>query len=123
MRLKSLRILLNIILLFSVILTGCSIGKGSSKSEYPILPAQPVVVWNDIGYLVTDETVSESSIGKQLGEVKRYFDPNKAFPEKDEDSTIAPVGSKFYEINDVDVKNGFAVEINGHLRKATNTEP
>ncbi|MBC8080414.1 MAG: hypothetical protein H7X86_08720 [Gorillibacterium sp.] len=118
-----MKYLINIILLISILLTGCTIGKGSSKSEYPNLPAQPVVVWNSIGYLVTDETISKNSIGKQLGEVKRYFDPNKAFPEKDEDSTIAPVGSKLYEINDVDVKNGFAVEMNGKFRKATHFEP
>jgi len=115
-----LKISINIILLFSFFLTGCSSEK---SSEYPILPYPHVVVWDNKAYVVTDETISKNSLGRQFGEVKRYIDPNKSMPEKNEDSTIAPVGSKLFEINNVDITKSFAVEINGRFRKTIYSEP
>ncbi|MDQ0196683.1 NisI/SpaI family lantibiotic immunity lipoprotein [Paenibacillus wynnii] len=111
---------IRLMIFFIVILAGCSNNKAT---EYPLLPYPEVVVWDNKSYVVTDEIVSQLSIGQKLGHVKRYIDPTIALPEKNEDSTIAPVGSTIYEIKGRDLKYEFAVEINGQLRKAVYNEP
>lgn len=111
---------LSFFILLTVLLAGCG---DSNKSEPPLLPYPHVVVWDKKAYVVTEATVGQKDLGEQIGVVKRYIDPNKAFPEKNEDSTIAPVGSKLYEITNIDIKDAFAVEFNGQFRKAEYYEP
>lgn len=111
--------ILCLLIILSVLIMGCT----NKNTDYPLLPYPPVIVWDIKAYVVTDEKVERNSIGKQFGEVKRYVDPTKALPEKNEDSTIAPVGSKLYEIKGTDIKNAFAVEMNGELRIAKYSEP
>ncbi|MDQ0194907.1 NisI/SpaI family lantibiotic immunity lipoprotein [Paenibacillus wynnii] len=112
--------LFGIIIFLIVIISGCS---NEEATENPLLPYPQVVVWDKKAYVVTNEIVAQVDIGQKLGEVKRYIDPNKSLPEKNEDSTIAPVGSKLYEIKNSDLKQEFAVEINGQLRKAIYNAP
>lgn len=69
------------------------------------------------------ERRSQEMIGKEIGEVKRYVDPYKSMPVKDEDSTVAPVGSKLFEIKGGSVLKAFAVRFNGEYRKVQPYKP
>ncbi|WP_054940604.1 hypothetical protein [Paenibacillus ihuae] len=104
-----------IIVLIAISLIGCSNNK---ESEHPLLPYPPVVVWDNKAFVVTENTIQEDQVGEIVGTVKRYIDPNKAVPERDGDSTIAPVGSEFYQIKGQEVTSIIAVLINGEYRKA-----
>lgn len=120
-----MRMLLNVLLSVSI-LTGCSqnqANKATHSSIMPSLPSPPVIVWENVGYVVESETIPKEMIGKEIGEVKRYVDPYKSMPVKDEDSTVAPVGSKLFEIKGVSVRKAFAVQFNGEYRKVQRDEP
>ncbi|WP_150271615.1 hypothetical protein [Paenibacillus tepidiphilus] len=105
-----------LMVLAAVMLTGCS--SANTTSEYPLLPAPPVIVWENKSYVVSELTVEEEKLDQHIGTVKRFIDPQKAFPERDEDSTIAPVGSKFYTVKDYDSSSLLAVYRDGEYRKA-----
>ena len=109
-----------IVILLPLIWTACTDKK---KTEYPLLPYPPVIVWDNKAYVVTEETVAKDQIGEQLGEVKRYINPAEAMPEKNEDSTIAPVGSKLYKVNGKDVAKAFAVECNSQYLLTAYSDP
>jgi hypothetical protein len=112
---KIIKAILLTLFLSAIILVGCS---GQTESEYPLLPYPPVVVWDNKAYFVTEEVIQEDQIGEQIGVVKRYIDPNKAMPEFDGDSTIAQVGSGFYQINGLEMSNFLAIYIDNEFRKA-----
>lgn len=126
-RCKPLKSNTSCFLLFLIFLTGCSVNEQIQPVErhslYPSLPYAPVVVWNNIGYVVSDELIPQSKVGNQFGEVKRYIDPNQSMPEKDGDSTVAPIGSKLYEIKSTSIEDGFVVQINNEYRMATHYKP
>lgn len=115
------------ILPFLVLLIGCTNGNntsGNNTSEYPLLPYPHVIVWDNKAYVILEnETLSIEDIGEQIGEVKRYIDPNEKSPEEDEDSTFAPVGSKIFALKNESIKTSIAVEMNGKFLKAIHTEP
>lgn len=105
-----------ILIVFIIIFQGCSLK--DNTTEYPVLPYPPVIVWNNKAYVVTDDTIAAERIGKEIGTVKRYIDPDKSLPEQDGDSTIAPKGSTFYEVEGQDEASVIAVLIEGEYRKA-----
>ncbi|QOY34650.2 NisI/SpaI family lantibiotic immunity lipoprotein [Anaerobacillus isosaccharinicus] len=100
---------------------GCT--NTNSQSSYPSLPYGDAVVWDNKAFSVTEEIVSPDSLDMEIGEVKRYIDGNKQLPEKDLDSTIAPVGSKLFKIKDMNLKEVLAIELNGKFYKAVHSEP
>lgn len=106
--------------MFTLLLVSCN---EKSPKEYPVLPYPEVVVWDNKAYVVSEETVSKDMVTEEFGEVKRYIDPYEKLPEKDGDSTIAPAGSKLYLLKDSNLKDGFAVKINGKFYKAYYNEP
>lgn len=112
------RVICCIALCITCLLTGCG-----TRTENALLPYPPVVVWDNKAYVVSNNIVSEEELSDKIGEVKRFIDPNKKFPEKNEDSTIAPVGSGLFSIIDLDVKDALAVEISGQYVKAEYYEP
>ncbi|MEK5494090.1 hypothetical protein MKZ24_25660 [Paenibacillus sp. FSL R7-0297] len=105
-----------ILIVFILVLQGCSLK--DNTTEYPVLPYPPVIVWNNKAYVVTDDTIAAERIGKEIGTVIRYIDPDKSLPEKDGDSTIAPKGSPFYEVEGQDEASVIAVLFEGEYRKA-----
>lgn len=71
--------------------------------------AYSFVVWNGNVYEVTDEIVVENEIGKSIGEVKTT--PNDMTGEYYGDaSNVYPIGTKYYEINNVSTDKAIAVE-------------
>lgn len=101
-------------LLFTIaILMGCSAQKSTpepAESSYP-----SVIILNNVQYSLSVEKIKQDKIGKQLGIVKHKVEQ---MPKENEESNDAPVGSKLYEIKDVDQNDAIAVEINGEYRKA-----
>lgn len=95
------------VLLAIVVLAGCSANKDDS---YP-----SAVVLENIQYGLSVEKVTQDKIGNQLGTVKRIVHP---MPKENEESNDAPVGSKLYEIKEVEPNEAIAVEIDGEYRKA-----
>lgn len=96
-----------ILMLFLILLGGCKKGQ---MSLYP-----SVIAWNDSIYGVSVEEVPEENIGKQLGEVKRV---KKPVPVENGDANFISIGSKVFEIKDVDIKTAVAVEKEGKINKA-----
>lgn len=109
-----------ILLLFSNFLISCGHNK---QTDNVILPYPPVIVWENKAYVFTDIIVPADELGNKIGEVKRYVDPTKHSPEKNGDSTLAQVGSSFFEIKGLDPKRSFAVELNGKCIKVEYYEP
>lgn len=107
-------------LLLIFLLTGCNqyVVQDSVQLPYP-----PVVVWDNKAYAVTIEIVPNEQVGDKFGEIIRYVDPKKNYPEFDGDSTIAPIGSGLFYIKGYDLKYVFAVEMDGQYIKAEYSEP
>jgi hypothetical protein len=95
------------LLLLIVISSGCV---KLQQSDYPI-----VVAWNDINYYISVEEVFKEELGNQIGEVKRL---KKPMPKENGDANFIPIGSRIFKINEIEIKDSIAVEIDGKTYKA-----
>lgn len=99
-------ILISLCLLLILGFVGCSNKVG------PGAPAG--IAWNNLIYGPSGTEVSQSELGKQLGEINRI---NKPMPVQNGDSNYAPVGSKIYQIEGIDINTSIVIETEGKYYK------
>jgi hypothetical protein len=90
-------------LLLIVGLGGCTTKTGDNN-------APSSIAWNNLIYGPSGTEVSQSELGKQLGEIKRI---NKPMPVQNGDSNNMPVGSKIFEIKGIDINEAIVIEKDG----------
>ncbi|KGE17143.1 hypothetical protein [Paenibacillus wynnii] len=93
--------------LLVIVLVGCS----NKTTEYP-----HVIIFNNTQFYLSVEKVTLDRLGNQVGAVKRQVDQ---MPQKNEESNFTPVGSKLYEIKEIDPNEAIAVELDGEYQKAS----
>ncbi|KRE99378.1 hypothetical protein ASG89_27850 [Paenibacillus sp. Soil766] len=89
------------------LLTACNQSKGS-------YPAQ--VMWGDVIYSVSAESVPLKDIGEQIGETSKRIRP---LPKNNGEANDAEVWSKLYKIVGVDQRKAIAIKKNDIYFKAS----
>lgn len=87
--------------------TACDQSKGSYPSQ---------IMWGDIIYGVSAETVPSKDIGDQIGAISKKVSP---LPHNNGEANDTEVGSKLYKIVDVDQQKAIAIKKNDKYVKAT----
>lgn len=70
--------------------------------------AYPFVKWNNVTYVVTEEVVSETNIGKRIGEVTVYSGEEGSY--EGNFSNIYKEGTEYYEISNINTKESIAIK-------------
>ena len=70
--------------------------------------AYPFVKWNNETYVVTEEVVNETNIGKRIGEVTVYSDEEGTY--EGNFSNIYKEGTEYYEISNINTKESIAIK-------------
>lgn len=87
--------------------TACNHSKGSYPSQ---------IMWGDIIYGVSTETVPSTDIGDEIGEIRKKVSP---MPNNNGEANDTEVGSKLYKIVGVDQQKSIAIRKNDTYVKAT----
>ncbi|WP_409303926.1 hypothetical protein [Peribacillus sp. SCS-155] len=112
MKLRSHFVLSLMLILLSLFLTGCSIGKsGKSSADW----AFSFVVWDGYIYKISDGYVVE--ISNEIGQVTKYSDMEGTYSENFSNKYVE--GTKYYSIKGINPEAAIAVEEqDGKYRKA-----
>lgn len=87
-------------------LVGCAVKAGSGAPES--------IAWNNLIYVPSGTEIAQSELGTQLGKINRI---KKPMPVQNGDSNYVPVGSKIYEIKDIDISTEIVIEADGKYYK------
>ncbi|MGW6383756.1 hypothetical protein [Peribacillus butanolivorans] len=106
---------LNILLIILILsLVGCNSendemrDKENTQTGMSASWAYPFVKWNNETYVVTEEVVSETNIGKRIGEVTVYLDEEGTYGGNF--SNIYKEGTEYYEISNINTKELIAIK-------------
>ncbi|BBI34010.1 hypothetical protein [Cohnella abietis] len=113
-----MRVIVICFLLILAFLTGCSNQARNIpqlSKEIQSLDSYPAhIAWDDNLYGISLEEIHQDGLGIDLGIVERFTLEIK----NNGESNILPVGSKIYEIVNIDIKESIAVELDGKYIKA-----